>query len=145
VPASLDDSQAVAVTMEPDQPRVAAAAAVRMPSPFNLNSFSVTFTSIRSYPDTFKVCLSAADVDAAVASNPPKIASLIGMEGARHRRQHRHACLHVARARHCAAFDLAGVVLSFTFRYKAGARYMTLTHSLNNAWADSATDNSRLV
>jgi membrane dipeptidase len=52
-----------------------------MPSPFNLKSFSVTFTSIRSYPDTFKVCLSAADVDAAVASNPPKIASLIGMEG----------------------------------------------------------------
>ena len=33
------------------------------------------------YPDTFKVCLSAADVDAAAASVPPKIASLIGMEG----------------------------------------------------------------
>jgi membrane dipeptidase len=35
----------------------------------------------RSYPDVFKVCLSAADVDAATASSPPKIASLIGMEG----------------------------------------------------------------
>ena len=25
--------------------------------------------------------------------------------------------------------------------YDAGARYMTLTHAINTAWADSATDN----
>jgi membrane dipeptidase len=60
VPASLDDSQAVAVTLE---------------------QISRVWQLQQLYPDTFKICLSAADVDAAAASVPPKIASLIGMEG----------------------------------------------------------------
>ena len=60
MPASLDDSQAVAVTLE---------------------QISRVWQLQQLYPDTFKICLSAADVDAAAASVPPKIASLIGMEG----------------------------------------------------------------
>lgn len=66
-----------------NQPRLAAAAAVRRPSPnhFTTPLSCIGYPPAHSYPDTFKVCLSAADVEAAVASRPPKIASLIGMEG----------------------------------------------------------------
>jgi hypothetical protein len=60
-----------------------AAAAVRIPYRNHLTthpSHIVCFLA-HSYPETFKVCLSAADVEAATTSHPPKIASLIGMEG----------------------------------------------------------------
>jgi membrane dipeptidase len=69
------------------------------------------------YPETFEMAFTAADVRRIHKAG--KIASLIGMEGG-----------------HAIDDSLA------TLRqlYQAGARYMTLTHSKNTDWADSATD-----
>lgn len=69
------------------------------------------------YPKTFEVALTAADVERIFKSG--KIASLIGMEGGH-------------------SIDSSLAILRMT--YQMGARYMTLTHSLNTPWADSATD-----
>jgi len=51
-------------------------------------------------------------------------------------RAHRIACLIGVEGGHQINNSLA-VLRAY---YDAGARYMTLTHSINNAWADSATD-----
>jgi len=69
------------------------------------------------YPDTFELALTADDVERIFADG--KIASLIGMEGG-----------------HSINNSLP-VLRQF---YELGARYMTLTHSDNTDWADSATD-----
>jgi membrane dipeptidase len=69
------------------------------------------------YPDTFEVALTAADVKRIHQAG--RIASLIGMEGG-----------------HSIHNSLAALRLL----YAAGARYMTITHSKNTDWADSATD-----
>jgi membrane dipeptidase len=73
-----------------------------------------------TYPDTFALALTADDIVRIHKSG--KIASLIGMEGG-----------------HSINNSLA-VLRQF---YDAGARYMTLTHSDNNDWADSATDDPK--
>jgi membrane dipeptidase len=73
-----------------------------------------------TYPETFELARTAADIER--IHRKGKIASLIGMEGG-----------------HSIANSL-GVLRIF---YDAGARYMTLTHSLNNDWADSATDDPK--
>lgn len=72
---------------------------------------------IVKYPDAFARALSTADIRSAVADK--KIASLMGVEGG-----------------HCIENSLA----KLNELYKLGARYMTLTHSTNTDWADSATD-----
>src|SRR5215468_1014633 len=69
------------------------------------------------YPDTFELALTAADVQR--IHKQGKIASLIGMEGGH-------------------SIDNSLAMLRMT--YALGARYMTLTHTDNNDWADSATD-----
>lgn len=71
----------------------------------------------RRHPDVFVMAYTADDIDRAHAEG--RIASLIGMEGGN------------------AIDDSLGVLRSF---YALGARYLTLTHSANLAWADSATD-----
>lgn len=68
------------------------------------------------YPDTFALALTAADIERIHKSG--KIASLIGVEGGH------------------SINNSLGVLRQL---YDAGARYMTLTHSENNDWADSAT------
>jgi membrane dipeptidase len=70
-----------------------------------------------AYPEQLELALTADDVVRIHGAG--KIASLIGMEGG-----------------HSIGNSLA--VLRST--YALGARYMTLTHSKNLAWADSATD-----
>lgn len=69
------------------------------------------------YPATFEMAYTAADVKRIHKAG--RIASLIGVEGG-----------------HQIGESLP-VLRQF---YLLGARYMTLTHSLNNVWADSATD-----
>jgi membrane dipeptidase len=69
------------------------------------------------YPDTFELALTAADVER--IHKQGKIASLIGMEGGH-------------------SIDNSFGVLRMT--YALGARYMTLTHTKNNDWADSSGD-----
>lgn len=69
------------------------------------------------YPDTFEVARTAADVER--IHHAGRIASLVGMEGG----HSIHNSLAVLRQ-----------------LYGAGARYMTITHSKNTDWADSATD-----
>lgn len=68
------------------------------------------------YPDTFELARTADDVMRIHRSG--KIASLIGMEGG-----------------HSIGNSLAVLRQLYTL----GARYMTITHSDNNDWADSAT------
>lgn len=74
-------------------------------------------TLVRRYPDVFELALTAADVERVFRAG--RIASLIGMEGGH-------------------AIDASLATLRMFHRL--GARYMTLTHSANVSWADSATD-----
>ena len=69
------------------------------------------------YPDAFEIATTAADVERIYKAG--KIASLIGMEGGH------------------SIHNSLGVLRQL---YAAGARYMTITHSKNNDWADSGTD-----
>jgi membrane dipeptidase len=82
-----------------------------------LEQIDVVHRLVGRYPDTFQIALGAADIESAFAAG--RIASLIGMEGG-----------------HSIDSSL-GALRMF---YRAGARYMTLTHSANTRWADSATD-----
>ncbi len=72
---------------------------------------------IRRYPETFELALTADD--AVRIHKQGKIASMIGMEGG-----------------HSIENSL-GLLRTF---HRLGVRYMTLTHSKNLDWADSATD-----
>jgi membrane dipeptidase len=72
---------------------------------------------VERYPDTFQMALTVADIDAAMKKK--RIASLIGMEG---------------------GHSIGGSLAILREIYRAGARYMTITHFLTTDWADSATD-----
>jgi membrane dipeptidase len=73
------------------------------------------------YPDTFELARTADDIERIVASG--RIASLIGVEGG-------HA--------------ITGSLATLRMFFALGVRYLTLTHSTNVPWADSATDSPRL-
>jgi membrane dipeptidase len=75
---------------------------------------------VARYPQVFAMARTADEVEAAMRRG--QIAALIGMEGG-----------------HSIANSL-GVLRQM---YRAGARYMTLTHFKTNDWADSATDSPR--
>jgi membrane dipeptidase len=86
-----------------------------------LEQVDVVHRMMRRYPDTFELARTAADVERIFKSG--RIASLIGMEGG-HSIDNSLATLRMFQA--------------------LGARYMTLTHSTNIAWADSGTDTPKL-
>ncbi|HKE63513.1 MAG TPA: dipeptidase [Micromonosporaceae bacterium] len=69
------------------------------------------------YPKDFVVARTADEVEAAYAAG--RIASLIGVEG---------------------GHSIANSLGALRMLASLGTRYMTLTHSNNTAWADSATD-----
>jgi membrane dipeptidase len=82
-----------------------------------LEQIDVVHQLVQRYPDTFELALTAADVER--IHKQGRIASLIGMEGGH-------------------SIDNSLAILRMT--YALGARYMTLTHTKNNDWADSSAD-----
>lgn len=82
-----------------------------------LEQIDIARQVIRAYPDVFEQAYGTADVERIFASN--RIGSVLGMEGGH------------------AIENSLGALRAF---YDLGVRYMTLTHSGNTDWADSATD-----
>jgi membrane dipeptidase len=89
--------------------------------PATLEQIDVVYELLRLHPDAFEIALTADDVERVFASG--KIASMIGMEG---------------------GHSIDGSLATLRMFYRLGARYMTLTHSRNTPWADSATDDPLL-
>ena len=82
-----------------------------------IEQIDVTKRLIALHPEALQLALTADDVESAVANG--KIASLLGMEG---------------------GHSIGSSLSVLRQMYDLGARYMTLTHSKNTPWADSATD-----
>jgi len=82
-----------------------------------LEQIDIVHRMIRKYPDTFELALTASDVERIHKAG--KIASLVGMEG---------------------GHSIDNSLADLRMFYRLGARYMTLTHTSNTPWADSATD-----
>jgi len=80
-----------------------------------IEQIDVTRRLIAAYPDDLKLALTADEVEAAMAEG--KIASLMGMEG---------------------GYSIGSSLAVLRQMYALGARYMTLTHTANTPWADSA-------
>jgi membrane dipeptidase len=71
----------------------------------------------RRHPAALRIALTAADVQASLAAG--QVASLLGAEGGR---------------------SIACSMSVLRALFGLGVRYMTVTHSRNVPWADSATD-----
>ena len=84
-----------------------------------LEQIDIVHRMMRKYPETFELALTADDVERIFKKG--KIASLIGMEG---------------------GHSIDNSLAALRMFHRLGARYMTLTHSRNTAWADSATDDT---
>ncbi len=82
-----------------------------------LEQIDVMKRLIARHPAEMQYCTDTACVESAWKQH--KIASLLGMEG---------------------GHSIGGSLAVLRQMYALGARYMTLTHFKNNAWADSATD-----
>ena len=82
-----------------------------------LEQIDVIHRMVKAYPDVFEMASTAEDIER--LHKKGKIASMIGVEGGH-------------------SIDNSLAVLRLY--YSLGVRYMTLTHSENTDWADSATD-----
>jgi len=85
-----------------------------------LEEIDTVHQMVRRYPETFELALTADDLERIFKQG--RIASLIGMEG---------------------GHSIENSLAALRMFYRLGARYMTLTHSKNTAWADSATDDPK--
>lgn len=77
--------------------------------------FSVVYSMVERYPNNFKIALTAADIWKSFRER--KVASLFGIEG---------------------GHSIDNSIYALRAFYKLGARYMTLTHTCNTDWCDSA-------
>jgi membrane dipeptidase len=82
-----------------------------------LEQIDIVHRMVRKYPDTFELALTADDIER--IHKQGRIASLIGMEG---------------------GHSIDNSLADLRMFYRLGARYLTLTHTSNTPWADSATD-----
>jgi membrane dipeptidase len=82
-----------------------------------LEQIDIVHRMMRKYPETFELAVTADDVERVFRKG--KIASLIGMEGGH------------------SIDNSLGTLRMF---HQLGARYMTLTHNKNLAWADCAAE-----
>ena len=82
-----------------------------------MEQIDIVHRMVRKWPQTFELALTADDIERIMKSG--KIASMIGMEG---------------------GHSIDNSLADLRMFYRLGARYMTLTHSSNTPWADSATD-----
>lgn len=85
-----------------------------------LTQIDSIYRLVETYPDTFALCQSVAEIEAARKAG--KIASLIGLEG---------------------GYSIDNSLAVLRAYRKLGAVYMTLTHGETLDWADSATDKPR--
>jgi membrane dipeptidase len=85
-----------------------------------LDMIDAVYRQIARHPDALELATTADDIERIARSGPrPKIAALMGIEGGH------------------AIEDSLGALRMF---YRLGVRYMTLTHSSTNDWADSSGD-----
>lgn len=82
-----------------------------------LEQLDVTKRLVARYPNDLMLCMDSTCVEAAWKKG--RIASLMGMEG---------------------GHSIGGSLAVLRQMFALGARYMTLTHFKNTAWADSSTD-----
>ena len=82
-----------------------------------LDQIDIVHRMMRRWPETFATARTAAEVERVFKSG--KIASMIGMEG---------------------GHSIDNSLATLRMMHALGAGYMTLTHSANVPWADSATD-----
>src|SRR4029453_5006492 len=80
-----------------------------------LEQIDIVHRMVQRWPETFEYASTSADVERAFKAG--HIASMIGMEG---------------------GHSIDNSLATLRMMYNLGARYMTLTHSSNLAWADSA-------
>ncbi len=85
-----------------------------------LEEIDTVHQMVRRYPETFELAVTADDVERAFKKG--RVASLIGMEG---------------------GHSIDNSLAALRMFHRLGARYMTLTHAKNTAWADSATDDPK--
>lgn len=86
-----------------------------------LEQIDIVHRMIRRWPETFATARTAAEIERAFKAG--KIASLIGVEG---------------------GHSIDSSLATLRMLHALGAGYMTLTHSANVPWADSATDTPKL-
>ncbi|NID05639.1 membrane dipeptidase [Luteibacter jiangsuensis] len=97
-------------------PTVAGTTAFKM----TMEQIDLVHRMVERYPEDFRMATTAEDIEKAHADG--RIASLIGIEG---------------------GHSIDNSMAALRQFYALGVRYMTLTHTLDNDWADSATDTPR--